>query len=132
MGRILGMAGALVAGTIFLAGCASVDVAKTFNDQRITTDRSTAVAHINGDCWGVYFLSVIPLVTGDTTANGPQLAFFQDTLTVDAVTAMVTRKSKELGATHTVDLVSHRDSTWLAPILLFWYKDTQVSGNAVN
>ena len=51
---------------------------------------------------------------------------------MDAVTARVTRKSKELGATRTVDLVSRRDRTWLAPILLFWYKDTQVSGNAVN
>jgi hypothetical protein len=126
------MAGALVAGMIFMGGCASVDVAKTFNDQKLTTDRSNVVAHINGDCWGVYFLSVIPLVTGDTTASSPQLAFFQDTLTVDAVTAMVTRKSKELGATRSVDLVSRRDSTWLAPILLFWYKDTQVSCNAVN
>ena len=51
---------------------------------------------------------------------------------MDAVADMVTRKSKELGATHTLNLTSQRFSPWIAPLLLFWYKDTQVSGNAVN
>jgi len=126
------MAGALVAGMSLFVGCASVDVAKTFNDQQLTMPQSKAVAHLNGDCWGVYLLSIVPLVTGDTSAGGSTMVFGQDNCTVDAVTGMVTRKSKELGATHTVDLVSRRDSTWIAPLLLFWYKDTQVSGNAVN
>ncbi|MGD0999981.1 MAG: hypothetical protein ABSA67_04700 [Candidatus Brocadiia bacterium] len=132
MGRIPGMVGALVAGTVFMVGCASVDVAKTFNDQRLTEQRYTPIAHINGDCWGIYFLSIIPLVTGDTTTEGTQLAFLKDTVNVDAVADMVTRKSKELGATHTLNLTSQRFSSWIAPVLLFWYKDTQVSGNAVN
>ncbi len=132
MGRTLGMAGALVAGMVFMAGCASVDVGKTFNDQRLTEQRYTPIAHINGDCWGIYFLSFIPLVTGDTTTAGTQLAFLKDTVNVDAVADMVTRKSKELGATHTLNLTSQRVSSWIAPLLLFWYKDTQVSGNAVN
>jgi hypothetical protein len=126
------MAGAIVAGTAFLTGCASVDVAKTFNDQHLTIEHTNAVAHLNGDCWGIYLLSIVPLVTGDTSPTGSTMAFGQDNCTVDAVTGMVTRKSKELGATHTLDLSSRRDSTWIAPLLLFLYKDTQVSGNAVN
>ena len=131
-GRNLAMAAALVGGTMFLSGCASVDVAKTFNDQRLTTERTNAVAHLNGDCWGVYLLSIVPLITGDTSASGGTVAWGQDNCTVDAVTGMLTRKSKELGATQTVNLTSRRDSTWIAPLLIFWYKDTQVSGNAVN
>jgi hypothetical protein len=132
MGRTLGMAGALVAGTLFMVGCASVDVGKTFNDQRLTEERYTPVAHINGDCWGIYLLSFIPLLTGDTTSDGPKIAVLQDTVNVNAVADMVTRKSKELGATHTVDLTSQRTSMWLGFLLIFWYKDTQVCGNAVN
>jgi len=132
MGRTFGLAGALIAGAVFMAGCASVDVGKTFNDQRISEERYNGVAHLNGDCWGIYLLSIIPLITGDTSSNGNVIAILQDTVNVDSVTDMVTRKSKELGATRTIDLVSQRSSFWLGFLFVFWYKDCQVSGNAVN
>ena len=130
--RTLGLAGGVVAGVLFMTGCASLDVGDKFNEQRITEERYTPVAHINGDCWGIYFLPFIPLLTGDTATNGSKIAINQDTVNVGAVTEMVTRKSKALGATNTVDLSSRNESTWIIPFLFFWYKECQVSGNAVK
>jgi hypothetical protein len=43
---------------------------------------------------------------------------------------MVTRKSKELGATRLTDLYSWSDSEWQSFTLVFWYRWTSVSANA--
>jgi hypothetical protein len=53
-------------------------------------------------------------------------------VTEEAVVQMVTRTSKELGATKTTDLVSRFDSTGLRTLFIFWYFNVQVSANAVK
>ena len=120
-------AGAAVAVAAALAGCSSVDTGTTLNGQKLTLPDSTNVAHINGYTWGIYFFG-LPLFTGSTKAPGT-CAIFSDTVQVDNVTHMLTKKSKDLGATHLVDLQSNRNSTWF---ILFSYKEIQASGNAVK
>lgn len=71
----------------------------------------------------------LPLVTGDSErADG--IRFFRNEPDVERVVHMVTRKSKELGATHLTDLYSWSDSVWGSFSLIFWYRWTSVSANA--
>ncbi|MBU4198935.1 MAG: hypothetical protein KKG09_07405 [Verrucomicrobia bacterium] len=64
--------------------------------------------------------------------KGNSFALFRDTVTEQAVVDMVTKKSRELGATKTTDLVSRTDSTGLQTLFTIWYYSVQVSGNAVK
>ena len=116
---------------ILATGCASIQTATNFNDQKITTDASTPVAHVYGSNWGIYFLAYVPVLTGDTAKHGI-IAAGRNTVSVAAAVDMVTRKSKELGATKTTDLQSSTTSVWIVPFPVFWYRSVQVSGNATK
>jgi hypothetical protein len=116
---------------LLMAGCASVNVVKDLNDQQLTGTGETTIAHLNGDIYGYYLFGAWPLLTGDPS-NPHRWAWFRDTVTVDEGVKMVTKKSKELGATKTTDMISRADSTGLQTLFLVWYYDVQVSGNAVK
>ena len=129
---MLSMVVAVVA-MIILAGCASIQTAQKFNGEKIDLNNSQEVAHINGDNWGFYFLW-IPLIAGSTDKIGTTEFLGDDTVKVEPVVDMVTKKSKEMGATKTLDLVSSAQSMMLPfPFpFLFYIKEVQVSGNAVK
>jgi len=122
----------LAAAVVTLAlvqGCSSVQVADDLNGQKIAT-AGTNVAHIYGNNWGIYCLS-IPIVGGSTEKPGVTV-WGKDTVNVKAVTDMVTDKSKALGATSTLDLKSNTSSFWIMPTFVCFYRDVEVSGNAVK
>ena len=118
---------------VLFTGCSTVQCAgsKELNGQAITAS-GTSVAHVSGYASGLYLLS-IPLIVG--SAETPDsTAFGEDSVNVTAVTKMVTKKSKDLKANRTVDLVSMTGSTNIPiPIpFLFYWKTATVSGNAVK
>ena len=122
----------LAAAVVTLAlvqGCSSVQVADDLNGQKIAT-AGTNVAHIYGNNWGIYCLS-IPIVGGSTEKPGVTV-WGKDTVNVKAVTDMVTDKSKALGGTSTLDLKSNTSSFWIMPTFVCFYRDVEVSGNAVK
>ena len=112
----------------FTVGCSSLNVIKELHDQRFTSEEQP-VAHLSARVGGVYLFYFIPLVTGDSE-QVDSIRFFRNESEVDRVVHMVTRKSKELGATHLTDLYSWSDSVWSALSLVFWYRWTSVSANA--
>lgn len=115
-----------------LSGCASVQTAKNLNGQKINAS-DTPVAHIHAKNSG-YYLLWIPLIAGQTEAGSVgKIGFCKNTVTVDCMVDVVTRESRSLGGTKTVDLASHVSSMPMIPIpFIFNIKSVQVSGNAVK
>ncbi len=113
-----------------VAGCASVESGKKLNDMGLTLPESSAVAHLNGKSWGIYFLPIFPLLAGDT-ASGSGMAMLTDSCRVEPVVDMVTRSAKKMGAVKVTDLQSDRTSVMVVPFLI-WYKSVEVSGNAIK
>ena len=109
-------------------GCSSLTIVTELNNQRFTLDEQP-VAHLSARVGGIYLFYYIPLVTGDSEQTD-RIRFFRDEPDVERVVHMVTRKSKELGATRLTDLYSWSDSVWASFSLIFWYRWTSVSGNA--
>lgn len=128
MKTIVLMVGAGLLTLLSATGCSTLTVVRDLSDQRFTID-TRPVAHLSARVGGLYLLYFIPLVTGD--AEEPDaLRFFHHDTDVDRVVHMVTRKSKELGATRLTDLYSWSDSVWSFWTLIFWYRWTSVSANA--
>ncbi len=113
--------------TAFFCGCASVQEAtpKDLNSEKIAVTGNT-VAHLNAENWGLYFF-IIPLITGSTDKPG-EMVFLKDTVRVENVAELLTRKSKEMGATQTLNMVSRHNTFvwWLG------FRDVQISANAVK
>ena len=109
-------------------GCSSLTVVKDLHDQRFTS-KEQPVAHLSARVGGIYLFYYLPLVTGDSE-QADSIRFFRNEPDVDRVVHMVTKKSKELGATHLTDLYSWSDSVWGSFSLIFWYRWTSVSVNA--
>jgi hypothetical protein len=121
----------LLVGAFFFAGCSSVDVSTTLNNQLLTEQKEKPIANINVDIYGYYFFTIGPLWTGDPDTLGGIL-WFEDTVTVDNAVKMLTSKSKELGASKTVDLQTLYTSNWLPWTLMFWCREIHASGNAIK
>ncbi len=124
---------ALTGAAVLFAGCSTVQTAdvKTFNNQSITAS-GTSVAHVSGYTSGLYLLW-IPLLTGSAEEPGA-IRWNEDSVNVNAVTKMVTKKSAEKGGKRTIDLVSMTDSVNIPvpfPFILYW-KTATVSGNSVK
>jgi hypothetical protein len=120
-----------IATIVALAGCASVQTAgpEDLNTQKLTAAQGVNnVSHVSGLNWGLYLLW-IPIFSGSTEKPGSML-FNKDTVNVHSVVNMVTKKSLDLGATHTLDLQSDTNSMWIFPV--FFLKEVEVSGNAVK
>lgn len=119
-------AAVMVAG---LTACSSVETAPQLNNMNLTVNSSaTPLAHLNGQVWGVYFLNLLPVFSGNTAKVG-QCVVFKDTVKVENAVRMITKKSENLGATALTDLTSIRSSFWFFP---FTVKTIDVSGNAVK
>lgn len=119
-------AAAMVAG---FTACSSVETAPQLNNLNLTTSANTTpIAHLNGQVWGVYFLNLLPVFTGNTAKVG-QCVVFKDTVKVENAVRMVTKKAKTLDATTMTDLTSLKSNFWIFP---FTVKTIDVSGNAVK
>lgn len=103
-----------------LAGCASVETTRSFNGMKV--DQSGFVEHINGSVWGIYLLPMIPLL----------VPYEEGLVDVDTAVNMVTKKARTLGYTRVTDLQSDCTSIWIAPTFVLWYKEVEVSCNAVK
>ncbi len=105
---------------VFTTGCASVLVSEKFNG--VELDESPRPVHINGVTWGLYLFSKFPVFVPRDSGG----------VSLDATMDMVTGKVQEIGATRIVDLQSQRISKWIPHTLIFWYKEVQISANAVR
>lgn len=115
------------------ASCSSFDTAANLNNMKLSTDPNvTAIAHVNGEVWGVYLLGVIPFFSGSTVMP-ERCTMFEDNVTVPRAVGMVIRTSQaRLNAQYLDNLSTQKTSTWIMPSLLFWYKSVQVSANAMR
>lgn len=109
-------------------GCSSLTVVRELHDQRFTLEERP-VAHLSARVGGIYLFYYLPLVTGDSE-QADSIRFFRNEPDIERVVHMVTKKSKELGATRLTDLYSWSDSVWGSFSLIFWYRWTTVSANA--
>jgi hypothetical protein len=122
------MAGAGLLTLLMATGCSSLTVVRDLDNQRFTS-KDQPVAHVSAKIGGLYLFYAIPLVTGH--ADKPNwVRLFRHEAAVERVVRMVTRTSKELGATRLTDLYSWSDSVWNPWTLIFWYRWTSVSANA--
>ena len=114
-----------------MTACSSIEMATTFNNQKITeAQNAVCVEHLNAEIWGIYLFN-LPLFSGSSKQPG-RCAVFTDTVHVDNAVAMLTRKAATDEATTITDLSSERTSTWLPIFLVLWYREVQVSGNAIR
>jgi len=122
----------LIASLFVVSGCASVQIAprESLNNQKLTSGPEQNIAHINAQNWGLYCFS-IPLLTGDTEKKDT-IAVMKDTVNVKSVADLATRKSRELGATKSLDMVSSTNSVWIMPLFVIFYRSVEVSTNAVQ
>lgn len=119
-------AAVLVAG---LTACSSVETAPQLNNISLSADgNDTSIAHLNGQIWGVYFLNLLPVVSGNTTKVG-QCVVFRDTVKVENAVRMLTKKAENLSATRLTNLYSQKSNFWF---LIFSVKTVDVSGNAIK
>ena len=114
-----------------LTGCASIDTGTKLNEMDLAAS-GTDVAHINASSWGIYFLPMFPLLTGDTSSTAGGMAVLSDTCNVESVVDMATKKAKELKGDGLYDLQSDRTSFPIIPPFIIMYKSVQVSGNVVR
>jgi len=115
------------AAALLFAGCVSVEAvqAPNLSGERIS-NAGTPVAHINVQNWGIYLFS-IPLLTGSTDSPG-SIAVLKDTVNVQSVLPILTKKSKDLKASQTLNIASQYSTTGF-----IFYSDTiNMSGNAVR
>ena len=120
-----------VSAAVVMSACSSIEVATTFNNQKITpVQNAVCVEHLNADIWGIYLFN-LPLFSGSSKQPG-RCAIFSDTVQVDNAVSMLTRKATDDGANTIVDLSSERTGCWLPIFLVLWYYDVQVSGNAIK
>lgn len=119
-----------IVGLVLIQGCASTQVAKDLNDEKIATT-GTNVAHVYGNNWGLYCLS-IPMITGSTEKPGSVSWFSDDSVNVSSVVKMVTAKTKALGATSTLDIKSNTSSFWIFPTFVLFIRTVEVSGNGIK
>lgn len=112
-----------------IAGCASMETSKELNGMELASN-GKEIANVNAQTWGIYFLPMFPLITGDTSKTSGGIAFLADTSNIESIVDMATMKAKKVGATRVDDLVTDRTSFWIPPV--FWYKSAQASGNAIK
>ena len=112
---------------LLMSACASVEVVQdpNLNGQAIA-NRGRTIAHIDAQNWGIYLFS-IPLFTGSTTNPG-SIDVLNDTVNIPSLMPVLTKKSKELGASKTLDLASQYSESGL----IFYSRSVNISGNAVK
>ena len=109
-----------VTASMLLSSCSSLETSRAYHGMKV--DQSPMVEHINGTVWGIYLLPTIPLI----------IPYEEGQIDVDTCVNMVTKEAQKLGYTRVCDLQSHCTSTWIFPSFVLWYKEVQVSCNAVK
>ncbi|QSH41452.1 hypothetical protein P0136_07975 [Lentisphaerota bacterium ZTH] len=122
---------AFVVVTVVLTGCSSLETTEKFNSLGISTAKTKPVAHVNVDIWGVFLFNSIPIMSGSVNTAG-KLSAFMDTVTLDNAMLMMTRRARGIGASKVLNVTSDIRSYWLWYTLLFWCREVQVSGTAVE
>jgi hypothetical protein len=103
-----------------LAGCAHVETTRSFNGVQVAD--SPVVEHINGCVWGFNFLPMVPLF----------YPYDEGPVDIDTAVNLVTREARRGGFTRVQDLQSDVTSWWIPFTLVLWYRDVEVSCNAVR
>ncbi len=126
MKKIMLFASVIAAASLFV-GCVSVEAVQNpnLNGEKISNS-GTPVAHINAQNWGIY-LFTIPLLTGSTEAPG-NIAVLQDTVNVESMLPVLTKKSKDLKASQTLNIASQYSESGL----IFYSRSINMSANAVR
>ena len=117
---------------IIMSSCSSVRVSDKYNGQQISPESVTPIAHINAQCFGLYFFDSVPIIVGSTSWPG-MFMLFCDNVNSEDVTAMLMEKADNLRATRVLDVASH---CRVEPNHLLFYlitvRSITVSGNAVK
>ena len=118
--------------TLVLVGCSSVKVADKFDGQNVSKN-GTQSANIVSSNHGWYLFCWVPIIAGDLK-NLDSCYWFRDTVTVDGVYNVLTKKSSELVAKKKTINVRSEEKWASEPIsgFLLWNKGVAVSGNAVK
>lgn len=109
----------LCAVSLFITGCASVEVSNKFNGMSV--DGSQRIAHLNGTVWGLYIFH-IPVIYPYNVGE----------VKLDTCLDMVTKRARELGATRVVDLQSRTTSVWIPFTFVGFYREVQISATAAQ
>ncbi|MCP3967022.1 MAG: hypothetical protein GY750_13935 [Lentisphaerae bacterium] len=130
MKKMLSLVAVAVAAVV-LTGCSSLETTDHFNSLGVATSRTKPIAHINVNIWGVFLFNSIPIMSGSVNSAG-KLSAFMDTATLDNAMLMMTRRARGIGASKVLDVSSDVRSYWLWYTLLFWCREAQVSGTAIE
>ena len=114
-----------------LAACSSFEIGATPNDVKIASGDTEAVAHVNADIWGIYVFG-LPVISGSSVEPGKCVVFSDTVDTSNAISFLTRNTRRKLNASAITDVQSERTTGWLVPTLFFFYRDIQVSGNAVK
>ncbi len=117
---------------VLFSGCSSVQVSEKLDEQSISLLEANAnTAHITVSNWGIYVLNTVPVFSGDNEEIG-NTAMLEDHVNLNDMFDILTAKASELGASKIVDVKSSLKSRWIFPTTLLWYKEIELSGNAVK
>ena len=114
-----------------LAACSSFEIGATPNDVKIASGDTEAVAHVNADIWGIYVFG-LPVISGSSVEPGKCVVFSDTVDTSNAISFLTRNTRRKLNASAITDVQSERTTGWLVPTAFFFYRDIQVSGNAVK
>jgi hypothetical protein len=103
-----------------LSSCAYVETTRSFNGVQVAD--SPVVEHMNGGVWGFNFLPMVPLF----------YPYDEGQLNIDTAVNMVTREARRAGFTRIEGLQTDITSVWIPFTLVLWYRDVEVSCNAVR
>ena len=130
MKKIAVFAAGLVTAAV-LAACSSFEIGATPNDVKIASGDTEAVAHVNADIWGIYVFG-LPVISGSSVEPGKCVVFSDTVDTSNAISFLTRNTRRKLNASAITDVQSERTTGWLVPTAFFFYRDIQVSGNAVK
>ncbi len=116
---------------LVLASCTNVEVNRDFKGLWLEDANQKPVANIHDEIYGYYLFNVFPVFTGSANSEGG-MNMFQDTVKVENAVALLTKTASGLGATKVTNLTSRTANSGLNTLWIFWYKDVQVSGNAIK
>lgn len=113
---------------LLLSACASVRVS-TDHPGPTPCASGRALAHVHAQNWGVYFLYLIPVMTGNPDSSAAGTIIFADRARAQDAARMVSAAAAGLGAAALHDLQSQESATWI-PLTPLWIRESQASGNA--
>ena len=122
---------ACVISAVALSACSSFEIGSNTNEVKFTTGEAETLAHVNADIWGVYVFG-LPVISGSSVEPGKCVVFSDTVDTSNAISFLTRNTRRKLNASGITDVQSERTTGWLVPTLFFFYRDVQVSGNAVK